>query len=117
MLRRWRVSPLVIADEPTASLDPKTTSEILALLGRLKRRFQTAFRLISHDCSVLTDLSDRIMIMYAGRIVEHGSRDEVLQEPLHPYTSALFKCNLRLQMPNDREAGSCRMPTIAWTAC
>ena len=83
---------LVIADEPTASLDPDTTSEILGLLARLKRRFRTAFLLISHDFSILTDLADRIMIMYAGRIVEQGSRGEVLREPLHPYTCALFKC-------------------------
>jgi oligopeptide/dipeptide ABC transporter ATP-binding protein len=104
---------LVIADEPTASLDPNTTSEILELLGRLRRRFQTAFLLISHDYSILTRLADRIMIMYAGRIVEQGSRDEVLREPLHPYTSALFRCGLLLQTPDDREAGKGRMPTIA----
>ena len=53
------------------------------------------------------------MIMYAGRIVEHGSRGEVLQEPLHPYTRALFRCGSLLQTPNDREVGKCRMPTIA----
>ncbi len=104
---------LVIADEPTASLDPNTTSEILALLDRLRRRFQTAFLLISHDYSVLTRLADRIMIMYAGRIVEQGSRDHVLREPLHPYTSALFRCGLPLQTPGDREVGKGRLPTIA----
>jgi oligopeptide/dipeptide ABC transporter ATP-binding protein len=104
---------LVIADEPTASLDPNTTSEIVGLLDRLKRRFHTAFLVISHDYSILTKLSDRIMIMYAGRIVEQGSRDELLREPVHPYTRALFRCGLPLQMPNDREAGKCRMPTIA----
>jgi oligopeptide/dipeptide ABC transporter ATP-binding protein len=104
---------LVVADEPTASLDPNTTSEILELLGRLRRRFQTAFLLISHDYSILTRLADRIMIMYAGRIVEQGSRDEVLREPLHPYTSALFKCGLLLQAPDNREGGKGRMPTIA----
>jgi peptide/nickel transport system ATP-binding protein len=104
---------LVIADEPTASLDPNTTSEILELLGRLRRRFQTAFLLISHDYSILTRLADRIMIMYAGRIVEQGSCDEVLREPLHPYTSALFRCGLPLQTPGDREVGKGRLPTIA----
>ena len=103
---------LVIADEPTASLDPDTTSEILGLLSRLKRRFRTAFLLISHDFSILTALSDRIITMYAGRIVEQGLRGEVLREPLHPYTCALFRCGL-LQTPNDREVGRRRMPTIA----
>ena len=99
---------LVIADEPTASLDPNTTSEILGLLGRLKRRFHTAFLVISHDFSILTNLSDRIMIMYAGRIVEQGSRDEVLQEPLHPYTRALFRCGLPLQ--HAKRSGSRQAP-------
>ena len=64
---------LVIADEPTASLDSNTTAQIMGLLGRLKRRFNTAFFVISHDYSILTDLSDRFMIMYSGRIVEQGS--------------------------------------------
>ena len=96
---------LVIADERTASLDPNTTSEILALLGRLKRRFDTSFLLISHDLSALTDLSDRIMIMYCGRVVEHGSRGEMLQSPLHPYTRALFQCGSLLQPRNVCETG------------
>jgi peptide/nickel transport system ATP-binding protein len=104
---------LVIADEPTASVDPDTASEILGLLRRLKQRSQTAFLVISHDYSILRQLSDRIMVMYAGRIVEQGSRDEVLQQPLHPYTSALFRCGLLPEMPNHREVGKCRMPTIA----
>jgi oligopeptide/dipeptide ABC transporter ATP-binding protein len=104
---------LVIADEPTASLDPATSSEILGLLARLKRRFQTSFLLISHDFSVLTNLADRMMIMYAGRIVEQGSRDEVWREQLHPYTSALFRCSVLLQTRNDWQDGNRRMPTIA----
>jgi oligopeptide/dipeptide ABC transporter ATP-binding protein len=101
---------LVIADEPTASLDPDTTSEIVGLLGQLKRRFHTSFLWITHDYSILTEASDRIMIMYAGRIVEQGSRSEVLQEPMHPYTRALFKCGMRT--PSDGRVGKSRMPTI-----
>ena len=104
---------LVVADEPTASLDPETTAEIVALLGRLRRRFRTAFLIISHDHSILTELSDRIMIMYAGRIVEQGSRSEVLQDPLHPYSSALFSCGFPWPTAKNREAGKCRIPTIA----
>jgi oligopeptide/dipeptide ABC transporter ATP-binding protein len=104
---------LVIADEPTASLDASTTAQILGLVARLKRRFNTAFLVISHDYSILTELSDRFMIMYSGRIVEQFSRDEVLQGPLHPYASALFRCGLPLQTPNDRGVGKCRMLTIA----
>jgi oligopeptide/dipeptide ABC transporter ATP-binding protein len=83
---------LVIADEPTASLDPDTASEIVGLLGRLKQRFQMAFLLISHDLVPLERLADRILVMYAGRIVEQGPRDQILQRPLHPYTRALMAC-------------------------
>jgi peptide/nickel transport system ATP-binding protein len=104
---------LVIADEPTASLDVDTTSEILGLLSRLKRRFDTSFLLISHEISTLTGLSDRIIIMYAGRLVERGSRGEMLKGPLHPYTRALFQCGSLLRMRNVRETGGCRLPTIA----
>jgi len=104
---------LVVADEPTASLDPETAAGIVALLGRLKRRFQTAFLIISHDYSILTELSDRIMIMYAGRIVEQGSRSEVLQDPLHPYSVALFRCTFPWPAVKNREAGKGRLPTIA----
>jgi len=93
---------LVIADEPTASLDPATASEIVELLGRLKRRFQTAFLLISHDLAPLARLADRIIVMYAGRIVEQGSREEILQGALHPYTRALLACSLAPDAANDR---------------
>jgi peptide/nickel transport system ATP-binding protein len=104
---------LVIADEPTASLDPGTSSEILGLIGRLRQRFQTSCLLISHDFSVLTKISNRIIIMYAGRIVEQGSCEAVLPEPLHPYAAALFKCGSPLQRSNDRQVGKCHLHTIA----
>jgi oligopeptide/dipeptide ABC transporter ATP-binding protein len=103
---------LVIADEPTASLDPDTSSEIVELLGRLKRRFHTSFLWITHDYSILTEVSDRIMIMYAGRIVEQGSRSEVLQGPMHPYTRALFRCGSLMPTPSDGRVGKGRMPTV-----
>jgi oligopeptide/dipeptide ABC transporter ATP-binding protein len=104
---------LVIADEPTASLDPETSSEIIELLGRLKHRFQTAFLLISHDLVPLQRLADRIMVMYAGRIVEQGPRDEILQQSLHPYTRALIACALPHSTVNDRWVGKRPIPTIA----
>ena len=108
---------LVIADEPTASLDPDTASEILELLGRLKRRFQIAFLLISHDLAPVARLADRIMVMYAGRIVEQGRRDQILQQPLHPYTRALLACALPQNMPgntaSDSWIGKRPIPTIA----
>jgi oligopeptide/dipeptide ABC transporter ATP-binding protein len=93
---------LVIADEPTASLDPMTASEIIELLGRLKRSFQTAFLLISHDLTPLARLADRIMVMYAGRIIEQGSRDEILEQASHPYTRALLACVLPQDSTNSK---------------
>jgi oligopeptide/dipeptide ABC transporter ATP-binding protein len=103
----------VIADEPTASLDPSTSSQIVDLLGRLKHRFQTAFLLISHDLNPIVCLADRIMVMYAGRIVEQGPREEVLRQPLHPYTRALLACAPTRDTANDSRVGKRPMPTIA----
>jgi oligopeptide/dipeptide ABC transporter ATP-binding protein len=107
---------LVIADEPTASLDPETACDIVELLGRLKQRHRTAFLLISHDLAPLARLADRIMVMYAGRIVEQGPRDRILQQPLHPYTRALLACALPQGGANDSWVGKQSIPTIAGSA-
>ena len=85
---------LVIADEPTSSLDPTTAASIVELLGRLNRQFKVAFLVISHDIKILARLADRVMVMYAGRIVEQGPCQAILNEPLHPYTRALLSCAL-----------------------
>ena len=104
---------LVIADEPTASLDANTSSEIVELLDRLKRRSHTAFLIISHDLVPLVRLADRIMVMYAARIVEQGLREEILQQPLHPYTRALLACLPSRNVEKDQVAGKHQMPSIA----
>jgi peptide/nickel transport system ATP-binding protein len=104
---------LVIADEPTASLDPTSSAEIVELLGRLKRRSKTAFLLISHDLTPLARLADRIMVMYAGRIVEQGPCEEILQRPGHPYTRALLACALSSSQSSNLGAGKRQIPTIA----
>jgi peptide/nickel transport system ATP-binding protein len=85
---------LVIADEPTSSLDPTTAAAILELLLRLNRQSRTALLIISHDIKILARLAERVMVMYAGRIVEQGPCRAVLHEPLHPYTRALLGCAL-----------------------
>jgi oligopeptide/dipeptide ABC transporter ATP-binding protein len=85
---------LVIADEPTASLDPGTTLAIIERFKTLNRRFDTAFLIISHDIAFLTRFTDRIMVMYAGRIVEQGPSQKIGRAPLHPYTRALLNCAL-----------------------
>ncbi len=82
---------LVIADEPTSKLDASLQAEILSLMREIGRRHQTAFLLISHDPTVLAGFVDRIVVMYAGRVVEEGRTAEIFRAPLHPYTQALVR--------------------------
>lgn len=89
--RALAVSPrLIIADEPVSALDLSIQAQIINLLQEVKRELGLSFLFITHDLSVLRHLSDRIAIMYLGRIVETGSRDGVLDGALHPYTEALL---------------------------
>jgi peptide/nickel transport system ATP-binding protein len=86
---------LLIADEPTSSLDTTVQAEILALLKRMRAEHGLALLLVSHDPAVLADMVDRILVFYAGELVEDGRALEVLQAPLHPYTQALLNCRRR----------------------
>ena len=81
---------LLIADEPTTALDVSTQAQILALLRQLQRERGLALLLITHDLAVVRELADRIAVMYAGRIVEHGAAGELTASPSHPYTSGLL---------------------------
>ena len=81
--------PLVIADEPTTALDVMTQAQILNLLGQLREETGISLVVITHDLSVLAQVTDRVAIMYAGRIVEEGSASELLTTPRHPYSRAL----------------------------
>ena len=87
MLNRPR---LIIADEPTTALDVTIQAQILYEAQKLCRESGTALIWITHDLSVVAGLADRICVMYAGRIVESGTVDEVLDAPLHPYTQGLI---------------------------
>ena len=80
---------LVIADEPTTALDVVVQKQLLALLKELQRRLGVSFLFITHDLSVISEIADRIVIMYAGKIVEVGTKEAVLKHPSHPYTEAL----------------------------
>ncbi|EJN01443.1 ABC transporter ATP-binding protein [Herbaspirillum sp. YR522] len=81
---------LIIADEPTTALDVTIQAQILAEVQKLARSHGTALIWITHDLSVVAGLADEVAVMYAGRIVEQGSVDAVLDAPLHPYTQGLI---------------------------
>ncbi len=94
--------PLVIADEPTTALDVVIQAQILNLLKKLKREKNISIILISHDLSVIAELADKIAIMYAGKIVEYGSAEQVFRNPQHPYTQLLLKSIPKLHGPVDK---------------
>lgn len=81
---------LIVLDEPTSSIDVLSQAQILELLKELKDRMGLTYVLISHDLSVIHYMSDRIVVMYLGKVVECGPADEVFNSPAHPYTKALF---------------------------
>jgi oligopeptide transport system ATP-binding protein len=83
---------LIVADEPTASLDPEIRQEILSLFRRLRQNFQLSLIWITHDPGLLAGFADRVMVLYAGRVVEIGETEKVLFAPQHPYTQALLRC-------------------------
>ena len=80
---------LIIADEPTTALDVMVQAQVLDVLASLVRHHDVGMVIISHDLSVLADLCDRIVVMYAGRVVEEGPAAQVFGHPLHPYAGAL----------------------------
>ena len=84
----------LVCDEPTSALDASLRAQIIDLLVDLKNRFDLTLLLISHDLRVVRYASDRVAVMYLGRIVEVGERDAVFDDPLHPYTRALITASL-----------------------
>ncbi len=81
---------LVIADEPTTALDVTVQAQILDLLAQLQEETQSALLLVTHDLGVVAEVADRVVVMYAGQVVEQGTVREVLRTPQHPYTKALL---------------------------
>lgn len=90
---------LVIADEPTTALDVTVQAQILELLRRVRAEFGMALVLISHDLSVVAGVADRILVMYAGRIVESAPAGDLWSAARHPYTAELLKCAPTLSGP------------------
>lgn len=81
---------VIVADEPTTALDVSIQAQILVLLRRLARQRGTAIMLVTHDMGVIAEIADRVAVMYAGRLVEIGPVDEVLQAARHPYAAGLM---------------------------
>ncbi len=98
---------LLIADEPTTALDVTVQAQILEVLVGLQRDFGMAIALITHDLGVIARLADRVMVMYAGGIVEKGSVRDLFKDPQHPYTQGLLE-----SMPRLDETESTRLQTI-----
>ena len=92
---------LVIADEPTTALDVTIQAQVLGLLREMKSK-DTSLLLITHDLGVVWEMCDRIIVMYASRIVEEGPRSELFEKPAHPYTQALLESVLSLTGRADR---------------
>ena len=82
---------LLIADEPTTALDVTIQQQILDLLNELRHKFGLAMLFISHDLAVVSHVADRVAVMYAGNLVELGSKSEIFRAPAHPYTQGLLK--------------------------
>jgi ABC-type dipeptide/oligopeptide/nickel transport system ATPase component len=87
---------LLVADEPTTALDVTIQAQIMAQLRELKSRLEMAIILITHNFGIISDIADRVAVMFRGKIVEHGETKSVLNNPQHPYTRALIECIPRL---------------------
>ena len=91
---------IIIADEPTTALDVTIQAEILELLLHLCQDFDVGLMLITHDLGVVAEVTQRILVMYAGRIIEQGSSEEIINRPAHPYTQGLIGA-----LPENTEPG------------
>jgi peptide/nickel transport system ATP-binding protein len=89
---------VLIADEPTTALDVTVQAQIFDLLVDLRDRTGTAIILITHDMGAIAEMTDRVIVMYAGRVVEEGLVDVILSNPLHPYTRGLITCVPHLEL-------------------
>ena len=107
---------VLIADEPTTALDVTIQAQIFELMDHLKKNYNTAIMLITHDMGVVCELADDVAVMYMGNIIESGSAEEVLDHPTHPYTCLLYtsmmrdrpgKCRCRIPF---RQCRRCRRP-------
>ncbi|WP_214318343.1 ABC transporter ATP-binding protein [Nonomuraea sediminis] len=95
---------LLLCDEPTTALDVTIQAEIVALLAEVRGRFGTGMLFVTHDLELAAAISDRVAVMYAGRIVEHGQAETLFAAPRHPYTAALLAATPRVDLPDQLPA-------------
>lgn len=92
---------LLIADEPTTALDVTIQAQILDLMKDLQKKMGTSIIMITHDLGVVAEMCDRVVVMYAGKVIEEGTVDEVFYNPQHPYTKGLLRSVPRLDLNRD----------------
>ena len=92
---------LIIADEPTTALDVTIQAQILDLLRNLKQRINGSIMLITHDLGIIAEMADYVVVMYAGRVIEQGTVQEIFHNPLHPYTVGLQKSKPTMNSDSD----------------
>ncbi len=106
---------LVIADEPTTALDITIQAQVFELVREM-RRFNTSMLLITHDMGMIWKMCDRVLVMYASRVVEEGNRDDIFSKPTHPYTIGLLESIPKLSVtpppPSRGDQGGCRLKAI-----
>ena len=91
---------LLLADEPTTALDVTIQAQIMNLMKQINQERGTAIILVTHDLGLAAEFCDRIAVMYAGRVVEQGTVDEIVETPQHPYTQGLLNCRPRIGEPD-----------------
>ncbi|MCL2366570.1 MAG: ABC transporter ATP-binding protein [Oscillospiraceae bacterium] len=96
---------VLLADEPTSALDVTIQAQVLDMMGDLKKKLGTALLMITHDLGVVAKVCDAVAVMYAGRIVEYGTLEDVFNTPMHPYTEGLFN-----SLPNIKDKAAELIP-------
>ena len=94
---------LLICDEPTTALDVTIQAQILELINELKEQTGTSVMMITHDLGVIAEVADDVMVMYAGKVVEHATCDQIFEKPMHPYTYGLMNCIPKLDDDDTKE--------------